>query len=164
MKRIDQRIRTVGGAAGLFALFALLAGGALAAQDGRRLAEPGRPPREFWLFFSPEASRLAGDVERLGAALRSRPDVVVRPVLLSSDLVTLRKPSKDLGEAIKALRTLQGEAFGLQVLDQDGLARAKELGIGQLPAFAVIEPPDARGMRGTRIACGYGVKFEELLR
>lgn len=120
--------------------------------------------REFWLFFSPEASRLAGDVERLGAALRSRPDVVVRPVLLSSNLVTLRKPSKDLGEAIKALRTLQGEAFGLQVLDQDGLARAKELGIGQLPAFAVIEPPDARGMRGTRIACGYGVKFEELLR
>lgn len=119
---------------------------------------------ELWIFFSPEAPPLASDLERLGATLRKSPGIVPRPVLLASELVRLRKPGKELAEAVKALQTLQGEAFGLQVLDEAGLARAKDLGIDRLPAYALLEAPSRTGPRRAFVAAGLGVKFEELLR
>lgn len=139
------------------------AGGALAAQAPPRVPS-GAPGRELWLFFSPDPGPLAADLERLTPTLRNAPGVVLRPVLLAQDLGGLRKPGKDLAAAVKALQALQGEAFGLPVLDEEGLARAKALSVDRLPAYALIEPPNNRGVRRATLATGYGVTFEELLR
>lgn len=144
-------------------LCVLGAGGALWAQPSPSSAAES-PRRELWLFFSPEPGPLAADLERLAGVLKKASGVVPRPVLLARDLGALRKPGKDLADVVRALQALQGEAFGLPVLDLEGLARAKELGVDHLPAYALIEPADSRGARRAAIAAGYGVKFEELLR
>jgi hypothetical protein len=149
------------GAAGAALLIAAL--GSAAGQS--RPAPAGKPPsRELWLFFSPEATRLASDLEKVGEVLARHPEIVFRPALLSADTSFVRKPREDLAQAVKALGALQRGGVSLRLWDDEGLARAKKLRITRFPAWALIDAPDPTGTRRARVALGYGPNFEELLR
>lgn len=143
----------------------LVAGGtgaAVAAQDllSRRLPADSPDP-ELWVFFSPEERRFSSELGRLAEVLRRHPELRVRPVFLTEDWAAVKKPSEDLADTIKAVQAL---GLTLRLWDDKGLAMARDLGITRLPAYAIVDPPAARGPRRVRLATGYGVKFEELVR
>jgi hypothetical protein len=144
------------------ALLLGIAGSAIA--QARQGPVAKTPPLELWLFFSPAEARLAPDLHTFGEFLKRHPAITLRPTLLSPDAGFLRAPPADLADSVKALAALQGAALSLRLWDDEGLARARELGIDRFPAWALLDPPDRTGLRRARIAIGYGPKFEELLR
>jgi len=90
-----------------------------------------------WVFFSPdspEASRLLADLkgER------------VRTVLLTERYFGEREP------AAAFLATIQA-AGEVRVVDEEGLRKAKELGIRRLPALAVVRGGHAHVASGTQV-------------
>ena len=151
-----------------FVLAALLSAGAARAAAAAAAQEPARkaaaaplPARALWIFFSPAERELARELEIVREVLRKHPDVAVRPVFLTEDWAALKKPSRDFADTIKAAQAL---GLSLRLWDDEGLGMARDLGIGRLPAYAVVEPRDPAGVRRARVAYGYGVNVTELLR
>lgn len=149
-----------------FVLAAILAAGAAraaaAAQDPVRKAAPASlPSRELWVFFSPSERELAAELRRLREVLRKHPEVAVRPVFLTEDWTALKKPSRDLAQTIDAVKEL---GLSLRLWDDEGLGMARDLGVARLPAYAAVDAADRSGVRRARVAHGYGVNVEELLR
>jgi hypothetical protein len=144
---------------------ALLAGvaGMAIAQEKRGMATAS-PSRELWLFFSPGEARLGPDLRRAGDLLRHHPELTLRAALLSPDGSFLKKPSQDLADAVKALALLQGSGPSLRLWDDEGLSRARALGLTRFPAWALLGAPDREGLRHARVAVGYGPNLEELVR
>jgi hypothetical protein len=158
IRHLDKTVLAILGAA-----LTLAAAGSAVAQ-ARRSPAPEAPRRELWLFFSPDSARLAADVRSLGEVLVLHPEVTFRPALLSESSSYLKAPPADLAETVKALSALRGPAVSLRIWDDEGLCRARELGIDRFPAWALVDSPDRTGLRQARVATGYGAKIEELLR
>jgi hypothetical protein len=97
-----------------------------------------------WVFFSPDSP----DATPLFEALKGQR---VRTVLLVERYFGERTP------AAPFLSTIQA-AGEVRVVDEDGLAKARELGIRRLPAVAVIR--EGR----VHLASGTGADVKELLR
>jgi hypothetical protein len=97
-----------------------------------------------WVFFSPDSP----DASKIFEALRGER---VRTVLLTERYFGEREP------AAPFLATIQ-KAGEVRVVDEEGLAKARELKIRRLPAVAVI-----RGGRA-HVASGTGADVKELLR
>jgi hypothetical protein len=127
--------------------------------------EPVRP-QTLWIFFGPTTD-LTRDLRELGAHRERHPHLVVRPCLLTDDFAALREPPEALARTVSELRfhtPLSPEPDpGLRVLDEEGLALARQLGVGTLPAWALVDAPDARGMRRARLAEGHAPRLKELL-
>lgn len=106
----------------------------------------GGPAEEctVWVFLSPDSP----DASPIFAQLRGER---VRAVLLVERYFGEREP------AAAFLATVQA-AGELRVVDEEGLRKARELGIRRLPAVAVV-----RGGRA-QVAAGTGVDVKELLR
>lgn len=114
----------------------------LAAAVAMGSSAPGEA--EVWVFCSPDAP----DASRIFAQLRGER---VRAVLLVERYFGERAPS----DAFLATVRAAGE---LRAYDEEGLRKARELGIRRLPAVAVV-----RGGRA-HVAAGAGVDVQELLR
>jgi hypothetical protein len=99
---------------------------------------------QIWVFCSPDAP----DASRIFSQLKGER---VRAVLLVERYFGDRAPSDAF------LSTLQA-AGELRAYDDEGLRKARELGIRRLPAVAVV-----RGGRA-HVASGAGVDVKELLR
>lgn len=97
-----------------------------------------------WVFFSPDSP----DASKILEALRGER---VRTVMLVERYFGDRAP------AAPFLSTLQA-AGEIRVVDEEGLAKARELKISRLPAVAVV-----RGGRA-HVATGAGADVKELLR
>jgi hypothetical protein len=154
------------GPAALLALLATLVAWRLApAQEERSaggVAPAARKSRELWFFFAPSQKNLREEVRAIGAFLIKHPELKFRPCLLAGDWDPIRKPSADFAGTIEELRTLGGPSFSLPVWDDEGLARARELGVDRLPAVALLDAPDKPGARRAHLAVGRGVNLEEL--
>lgn len=133
------------------------------AQAKRGIA-PAARVRELWLFFSPSETRLAPEIRMLGDFLKRHPDIALRPALLAQDTAFVKAPPADLAESVKALAELPGPGLALRLWDDEGLARARDLGIDRFPAWALVDSADASGVRRARVATGYAPRLEELLR
>lgn len=158
LRSVDKALLAILGAA-----VTLAAAGSAIAQ-ARRAPPQDAPQRELWLFFTPDTARLAADVRTLGEVLGRHSDLALRPALLSESTAFLKAPPVDLADTVKALAALPGPGLSLRLWDDEGLARARELGIDRFPAWALVDPPDRAGTRRARVAFGYGAKLEELLR
>lgn len=99
---------------------------------------------QVWVFCSPDAP----DAARIFAQLKGER---VRPVLLVERYFGDRAPSEGFLSTVQA-------AGELRAYDDEGLRKARELGIRRLPAVAVV-----RGGRA-HVASGAGVDVRELLR
>ena len=97
-----------------------------------------------WVFFSPDSP----DATRLFEQAKGER---VRTVLLTERYFGGREPAAPFLATIQAA----GEAG---VVDEEGLKKARELGIRRLPAVAVV-----RGGRA-HVAAGNGADVKELLR
>jgi hypothetical protein len=97
-----------------------------------------------WVFLSPDAPEGARILEAVKGER-------VRTVLLVERYFGEREPAAAFLETVKA-------AGELQVVDAEGLRKAKELGIRRLPAVAVV-----RGGRA-HVASGNRVDVKELMR
>jgi len=97
-----------------------------------------------WVFFSPDSP----DAARLFEQAKGER---VRTVMLAERYFGEREP------AAPFLATVQA-AGEVSVVDEEGLKKARELGIRRLPAVAVV-----RGGRA-HVAAGAGVDVKELLR
>src|SRR5574341_1071729 len=95
-----------------------------------------------WVFFAPDSPEAAGI---LGQVKGER----VRTVMLPERYFGAREP------AAAFLATVQA-AGEVRVVDEEGLKKARELGIRRLPAVAVV-----RGGRA-HVAAGSGVEVKEL--
>jgi hypothetical protein len=98
----------------------------------------------IWIFFSPDSPEASRIFEQVKGER-------VRTVLLPERYFGAREP------AAAFLATVQA-AGEVRVVDEEGLKKARELGVRRLPAVAVV--------RGTRahVATGNGVDVRELLR
>lgn len=160
----DSTFRVAVSAMAVAAISTLILVGATASLS----AEPPQSPdaAELWFFFSPDDGDLAKDVAAMRDALKSRPDVRLRPCLLVSRAEGLEKPSTGFAATVGQLYTSpssRGLDPGLRILDEEGLVAARSLGIEALPAFAVVEPPDRSGARRARVAVGRGANLKGLL-
>lgn len=97
-----------------------------------------------WVFFSPDSPQAAGILEQVQGER-------VRTVLLSERYFGAREPGAPFVATIQA-------AGEVRVVDEEGLRKARELGIRKLPAVAVV-----RGGRA-HVASGSGTDVRELLR
>jgi hypothetical protein len=97
-----------------------------------------------WVFVSPDSP----DATRI---LESAKGERVRTVLLTERYVGEREPAAAFLATVRA-------AGELRVVDEEGLRKAKQLGIRRLPAVAVV-----RGGRA-HVATGTQVDAQELLR
>jgi len=97
-----------------------------------------------WVFFSPDSP----DASRI---LEQTKGERVRTVLLVERYFGAREPAGPF------LATIQA-AGEVRVVDEEGLRKARELGIRRLPAVAVV-----RGGRA-HVAAGSGADVRELLR
>jgi hypothetical protein len=107
----------------------------------------GTPQTEeatVWVFFSPDSP----DASRILADLKGER---VRTVLLVERYFGDREPAGPFLASIQA-------AGEVRVVDEEGLQKAKELGIRRLPAVAVV-----RGGRA-HVASGTQADVKELLR
>jgi hypothetical protein len=98
----------------------------------------------IWVFFSPDSP----DASRIFEQVKGER---VRTVLLPERFIGAREP------AAAFLATVQA-AGEVRVVDEEGLKKARELGVRRLPAVAVV-----RGGRA-HVATGNGVDVRELLR
>jgi hypothetical protein len=147
----------------LLPLALLLGIAAAAVGQEKRGTIPKPGSRELWLFFSPAQSRLAPEIRALGEFLGRHPEIVVRPAFFVENAELLKKPSQDLADTLRALGALPGPGLSLRLWDDEGLARARALGVYRFPAWALIDEGDSRGRRA-RVAIGYAPKLEELLK
>jgi hypothetical protein len=108
------------------------------------LGTPAVEERTVWVFFSPESPEAARIFEQVKGER-------VRTVLLVERYFGEREP------AAPFLATIQA-AGEVQVVDEEGLKKARELGIRRLPAVAVVRGGHAH------VAAGSGVDVRELLR
>lgn len=106
----------------------------------------GVPSEEctVWVFVSPDSPEAAG----IYGALKGER---VRTVLLVERYFGEREPAGAFLETVKA-------AGEMRVVDDEGLRKARELGVRRLPAVAVV-----RGGRA-HVASGTRVDVKELLR
>lgn len=106
----------------------------------------GGPSQEatVWVFLSPDAPQAARILEAVKGER-------VRTVLLVERYFGEREPTAAFLESVRA-------AGELRVVDEEGLRKAKELGVRRLPAVAVV-----RGGRA-HLAAGSRVDVKELLR
>lgn len=110
---------------------------------GLTMGVPGEE-RTVWVFLSPDSPDASGVYESLKGER-------VRTVLLVERYFGEREPAAAFVETIKA-------AGELQVVDEEGLRKARELGVRRLPAVAVL-----RGGRA-HVAAGTRADVKELLR
>ena len=97
-----------------------------------------------WVFFSPDSP----DASRLFEQAKGER---VRTVMLAERYFGEREPAAAFLATVRA-------AGEVGVVDEEGLRKARELGIRRLPAAAVV-----RGGRA-HVAAGSGVDVKELLR
>jgi hypothetical protein len=100
--------------------------------------------RTVWVFVSPECPAASAIYESVKGER-------VRTVLLVERYVGEREPAAAFLETVKA-------AGELQVVDEEGLRKARQLGVRRLPAVAVL-----RGGRA-HVASGARADAKELLR
>src|SRR6478672_4215998 len=108
------------------------------------LGTPATEERMVWVFFSPEAPEAARILEQVKGER-------VRTVLLVERYFGDREPAAPFLASIQA-------AGEVRVVDEEGLEKARQLGIRRLPAVAVV-----RGGRA-HVATGTQVDVKELLR
>ena len=108
------------------------------------LGAPAAEEATVWVFFSPDSPEAARILEQ---AKGER----VRTVLLVERYFGTREPAAPFLDTIQA-------AGEVGVVDEEGLKKARELGIRRLPAVAVV-----RGRRA-HVAAGSGTDVRELLR
>ena|SRR5438132_8355237 len=101
------------------------------------LGSPVTEETTVWVFFSPESP----DASRILAELKGER---VRTVLLVERYVGDREP------AAPFLATIQA-AGEVRVVDEEGLQKAKQLGIRRLPAVAVVRGDHAHVATGTQV-------------
>ena len=97
-----------------------------------------------WVFFSPDSP----DASKLFEQVKGDR---VRTVLLPERYFGAREPAAAFLDTVQA-------AGEVRVVDEEGLKKARELGVRRLPAVAVV-----RGGRA-HVATGSGVDVRELLR
>jgi hypothetical protein len=115
------------------------------------------PSRELWVFLSLADLDLREDFREI-ARLRKDRAFSVRPSLLAQDFSLMKKATRIQVENIESLRAVVGKDFGLPVVDEEGLALARSLGIERLPAFALLDPRTRRA----HVAYGRGARLSEL--
>jgi hypothetical protein len=101
------------------------------------VAASGSEETTVWVFFSPDSP----DASKLLADLKGER---VRTVLLTERYFGEREP------AASFLATIQA-AGEVRVVDEEGLQKAKELGIRRLPAVAVVRGTHAHVASGTQV-------------
>lgn len=111
---------------------------------GLVMGPPGSEDATVWVFFSPESPEAAGILEQVKGER-------VRAVLLMERYFGAREHAAPFLATIRA-------AGEVGVVDEEGLKKARELGIRRLPAVAVV-----RGGRA-HVAAGSGTDVKELLR
>ena len=153
----------------LLALLLFGAIGSAGAQEqgnARGTGAAGKAPWELWFFFSPSEKGLAREVRSLRELLRDHRDLSLRPCLLVGDWRAIQKPTRDFADTIKELHSLIGPGFSLRVWDAEGLALARRLRIGRLPAYALLARSGRTNLKRTdmaHVAFGRGADFKELL-
>lgn len=100
--------------------------------------------RTVWVFFSPESPEAARILEQVKGER-------VRTVLLVERYFGEREPAAPFLASIQA-------AGEVRVVDEEGVKKARELGIRRLPAVAVVRGGHAH------VAAGSGTDVRELLR
>ena len=108
------------------------------------MGAPAAEEATVWVFFSPESPEA-------GRILEQAKGERVRTVLLVERYFGEREPAGPFLASIQA-------AGEVRVVDEEGLRKARELGIRRLPAVAVV-----RGGRA-HVAAGSGTDVKELLR
>ena len=108
------------------------------------LGAPAAEEATVWVFFSPDSPEAARIFEQVKGER-------VRTVMLAERYFGAREPAEPF------LATLQASGE-VRVVDEEGLQKARELGIRRLPAVAVV-----RGGRA-HVAAGSGTDVRELLR
>jgi len=101
------------------------------------IGSSAREESTVWVFFSPDSPEAA----RILADLKGER---VRTVLLTERYFGEREPAPAF------LATIQA-AGELRVVDEEGLRKAKELGIRRLPAVAVLRGGHAHVASGTQV-------------
>src|SRR5262245_29805147 len=108
------------------------------------LGAPVAEEATVWVFFSPDSPEASRIFEQVKGER-------VRAVLLPERYFGAREPAAAFLGTVRA-------AGEVRVVDEEGLAKARELGIRRVPAVAVV-----RGKRA-HVATGNGVDVKELLR
>jgi len=116
------------------------------------------PPCELWVFVSLKDEDLRADFREIARLQKEGHAFRVRPSLLADDFALMKRATQVQMENIQALRELIGKEFGLPVVDEEGLAQARALGIERVPAFALIDPKTRRA----HVAYGRGARLSEL--
>lgn len=108
------------------------------------LGSPAAEEATVWVFVSPDCPEATGIFEQVKGER-------VRTVLLPERYFGAREP------AAAFLATVQA-AGEMRVVDEEGLKKARDLGVRRLPAVAVVRGGHAH------VATGTGVDVRELLR
>jgi hypothetical protein len=119
-----------------------------------------RPVPELWVFFSHAETDLRPDILGIGRLKREGIPFVLRPCLLVEDFGALKQVKGVHVENVKALRELAGDRFRLPLLDEEGLAMARALGIERLPAFCLLD----RQSRRAHVVYGRDARLSEVFR
>jgi hypothetical protein len=93
--------------------------------------------------------------------LKKRPDVRFRPCLIAAGFDGIAKPDARFASTVKAISAIPsptGSDPGLRIMDEEGLATARRLGIGALPAWAYINEAGT-----AHLAIGRGANLGGLL-
>ena len=147
--------------------------GLLGAQERRTMsaARPKAKGRDgtsakLWLFFSTSQKDLKKEVARLGAVLKTHPEIAFRPCLLVEDFGAIKKPTNSFASTLRELGKIAGREFSMPVWDAEGLHFAQQLGIQRVPAYVLVT--GSKGDRSKRqhrphTAYGRGVNFKELV-
>jgi hypothetical protein len=115
------------------------------------------PARVLWIFLSQAETDLRMDLEAIGCLKRKFP-FALRPCLLAEDFGAMKKVKEAHVLNLKALRELVGEGFGLPVVDEEGLAMARALGVERLPAYALVDTSSRRA----HVVYGRGARMPEV--
>jgi len=117
------------------------------------------PARVLWIFLSLAETDLRMDLEAVGRLKREAP-FAVRPCLLAEEFGAMKKVKQVHVDTLKALRDLVGEGFSLPVMDEEGLALARALGVERLPAYALVDGASRRA----HVVYGRGARLAEVFR
>lgn len=119
-----------------------------------------RPARVLWMFLSLAETDLRADFKAVQRLRQDAAAFAVRPCLLVEDFAALKKVKEVHVENLKALRELVGEGLSLPLLDEEGLAMARALGVERVPAFCLVDPVSRRA----HVAYGRGARLSEVFR
>lgn len=117
------------------------------------------PSRELWVFLSTGEKDLETDLREILRWRREGVRFTVRPCLLVDDFRGLTMATRGMVETVKALRDLVGDGFSLPIVDEEGLALARALGIERLPAWVWVD----RHSRRAHLVYGRGARLSEVI-